>query len=157
MRSGMGRNVGRLYARRREAIERNVPFWLPGEGAGQDGGEPDRTVDRTAAGLSHWKTKPGQDGQDKQDEKAKITAGENSGDSSSHDDAAFARAGAVRAPPCANGTRFSPSVHGAISAMSTPARAPSVGVTSMVETGVSIRPAGKSGDEIIKGTRAEPS
>lgn len=55
-----GRIVARIYARRREAIERNVPFWPPG----QDGDELDRALDRTGSKLSRCKTKAGQDGQD---------------------------------------------------------------------------------------------
>jgi hypothetical protein len=37
MTGAMGRKVARLYAQRREAMERYVPFWLPG-------GSPVRTA-----------------------------------------------------------------------------------------------------------------
>jgi hypothetical protein len=61
----MGRLVAKLYTRRREAIERNVPFWPSGEAAGQDG----RAGGQDALAAKLLKTAAGQDGQVGQDRK----------------------------------------------------------------------------------------
>ena len=65
--------------------------------------------------------------------------------------------GLVRSVPLAKGTRDSPSVQGITASIDMPARSQSVGVRSMVETGVVTRPGVRPGAEIIKGTRAAPS
>ena len=66
-----GRYAARLYAKRRRAIERNVPFWLPGEQSGQDG----RNSGQDASSGNSLKLHDGQDGQDGQD--GKIATGKN--------------------------------------------------------------------------------
>ncbi|HEX6015402.1 MAG TPA: hypothetical protein VFY87_27100 [Geminicoccaceae bacterium] len=55
----MGRLVARLHARRREAVERNLPFRLPGEAAGQAG----RAAGQTDQAANPLRTKAGQTGQ----------------------------------------------------------------------------------------------
>jgi hypothetical protein len=55
----MGRAVARLYARRREAIERNARFWLPGDAAGQAG----RSAGQAGPSAKLPQTKAGQTGQ----------------------------------------------------------------------------------------------
>jgi hypothetical protein len=62
---GMRRHAARLYARRRQAIEQYVPFWLAAEAAGQDGVSPGQD----GFSAKPLKTNDGQDGQDRQDAK----------------------------------------------------------------------------------------
>jgi hypothetical protein len=58
---GLGRGVARLYAKRREALDRCVPTWL----LGQDG----PASGRDASAANPLKSGAGQDGQDEQDTK----------------------------------------------------------------------------------------
>jgi hypothetical protein len=78
---GMGRLVARLYARRREAVDRHVPFWpgqSPGQGPGQGRQAPGQGRQGSGqGGLSSNPliNKPGQDGQGGQG--TKIVPGQN--------------------------------------------------------------------------------
>jgi hypothetical protein len=59
----MGRYAARLYIRRHRAIERNVPFSLPGEAPGQGGSRAGQGPGQGAASANPLNVKAGQGGQ----------------------------------------------------------------------------------------------